>query len=118
MRTLTVKKNSGGQYKPGWHEIVVSKANYGEFQGNKFTNKDIKLAVKNDITGSDLTPKQIEQFKTDPIDRGRASKTKNRLTMTDDFTIQQARKAESYLNETTDEFKTCVKFNSCSCGAL
>ena len=36
MRTLTVKKSSGGQYKPGWHEIVVSKANYGDFQGNKY----------------------------------------------------------------------------------
>ena len=82
---------------------------YNQFQGDKFTNKDIKLAVKNDITGSDLTPKQIEQFKTDLIDSGRASKTKNRLTMTDDFTIQQARKAESYLNETTDEFKNRLR---------
>lgn len=82
---------------------------YNQFQGNKFTNKDIKLAVKNDITGSDLTPKQIEQFKTDLIDSGRASKTKNRLTMTDDFTIQQARRAESYSNETTDEFKNRLR---------
>ena len=82
---------------------------YNQFQGNKFTNKDIKLAVKNDITGSDLTPKQIEQFKIDLIDSGRASKTKNRLTMTDDFTIQQARRAESYSNETTDEFKNRLR---------
>ncbi len=82
---------------------------YNQFEGDKFTNKDIKLAVKNDITGSDLTPKQIEQFKIDLIDSGRASKSRNRLTMTDDFTIQQARKAESYLNETTDEFKNRLR---------
>jgi hypothetical protein len=82
---------------------------YKQFQSNKFTNKDIKLAIKNDITGSDLTLKQIEQFKTDLIDSGRASKTKNRLTMTDDFTIQQARRAESYSNETTDEFKNRLR---------
>ena len=82
---------------------------YNQFQGNNFTNKDIKLAIKNNITGSDLAPKQIEQFKTDLIDSGRASKTKNRLTMTDDFTIQQARRAESYSNETTDEFKNRLR---------
>jgi hypothetical protein len=78
---------------------------YNQYQGNRFSNNDIKLAIKNNTNGKDLTPKQINEFKTDLIESGRATKDNNKLSMTNDFKIQQARKAESYSNETTDEFK-------------
>jgi hypothetical protein len=79
---------------------------YNQYQGNRFSNNDIKLAIKNNTNGKDLTPKQINEFKTDLIESGRATKDNNKLSMTNDFKIQQARKAESYSNETTDEFKS------------
>lgn len=77
---------------------------YNQFEGQKFTNNDIKLGIKNNQTGGNLTPKQINQFKTDLLDSGRADKTKSRLTMTNNFRTQQALKAESFINETKNEF--------------
>ena len=77
---------------------------YNQYQGNRFSNNDIKLAIKNNSNGKDLTPKQVNEFRIDLIDSGRATKVNSRLTMTDDFKIQQARRAESYTNETTSEF--------------
>ena len=38
MRTLTVKSGGGGQFNfdAGWHEVEISKAKYGEYNGDKF----------------------------------------------------------------------------------
>ena len=36
MRTLTVKKGGGTNYRVGWHTLVVSNAKYGDWEGNKF----------------------------------------------------------------------------------
>ena len=71
MRTITVKKNSGGQYKPGWHEISVSKANYGEFQGNKFIdvyfkeypeNINLRVYAKNGKDGEEFAIGRLFRF--------------------------------------------------------
>ena len=36
MRTMTIKSGGGNnQYSTGWHELVVSKAKYGEWNGTK-----------------------------------------------------------------------------------
>tara|TARA_R100000781_G_scaffold70976_1_gene44473 strand:- start:10 stop:537 length:528 start_codon:yes stop_codon:yes gene_type:complete len=36
-RTLTVKKGNGASiYSPGWHEVTISKALYGDWNGTKF----------------------------------------------------------------------------------
>ena len=71
MRTITVKKNSGGQYKPGWHEIEVSKANYGEFQGNRFIdvyfkgypeNINLRVYAKNGKDGEEFAIGRLFRF--------------------------------------------------------
>ena len=71
MRTLTVKKNSGSQYKPGWHEISISKANYGEFQGNKFIdiyfegypeNINLRVYSKNGQDGEEFAIGRVFRF--------------------------------------------------------
>ena len=37
MRTLTIKSGgSGTNYSAGWHELLVSKAEYGEWNGSKY----------------------------------------------------------------------------------
>ena len=36
MRTLTVRKGSGGTYATGWHILTVSGAKYGEYNDAKF----------------------------------------------------------------------------------
>ena len=36
MRTLTVRKGSGTDYKTGWHVLTVSNAKYGDWEGKKF----------------------------------------------------------------------------------
>ena len=36
MRTLTVRKGSGTNYKTGWHLLTISNAKYGDYEGNKF----------------------------------------------------------------------------------
>lgn len=36
MRTLTVKKGTGTDYATGWHELTISNAKYGEWEGKKF----------------------------------------------------------------------------------
>ena len=96
-------------YTPRPYTEEQINAFYNQYKGSQFTNKDIKLGVKNNATGKDLTPKQINQLRIDLLDSGRAKKDKNRLRMTDDFTLQQARKAESYTNETTDEFRNRLR---------
>lgn len=71
MRTITVKKNSGSQYKPGWHEIVVSKANYGEFEGNKYIdvyfkeypeNINLRIYAKNGKDGEEFAIGRLFRF--------------------------------------------------------
>lgn len=36
MRTLTVKKGTGVDYKTGWHTLAISDAKYGDWEGKKF----------------------------------------------------------------------------------
>lgn len=39
MKTLTIKKGGGGDYvefKHGWHQVTISKAAYGDWNGSKF----------------------------------------------------------------------------------
>jgi|7_EtaG_2_1085326.scaffolds.fasta_scaffold16534_3 hypothetical protein len=36
MRTLTIKRGTGGTFTEGWNEVTVTKANYGDWEGNKF----------------------------------------------------------------------------------
>ena len=36
MRTITVKKNSGSKFSPGWHNVEIVKAVYGDYEGTKY----------------------------------------------------------------------------------
>ena len=42
MRTLTVKQNSGGNWGAGWHELTISTAKYGDYNGSKFLELGFK----------------------------------------------------------------------------
>ena len=42
MRTLTVKQNSGGNWGAGWHELTVSTAKYGDYNGSNFLELGFK----------------------------------------------------------------------------
>ena len=41
-RTLTIKKNSGSTWTPGWHELTISTAKYGDYNGSKFLELGFK----------------------------------------------------------------------------
>ena len=36
MRTITVKKTTGGKFSPGWKEAEITKAAYGDYNGTKY----------------------------------------------------------------------------------
>ena len=36
MRTLTLKQNTGSTWATGWHELTISTAKYGDYNGSKF----------------------------------------------------------------------------------
>ena len=36
MRTITVKKTTGGKFSPGWKEVEITKAAYGDYNGTKY----------------------------------------------------------------------------------
>jgi len=76
--------------------------------GQNITTKKIKEQVKNSETGKDLTSKEIQKLRKDLIESGRAIKTKNRLQMTQDFDLQQARKMNG-LNETLEELRERIR---------
>ena len=42
MRTLTVKQSSGATWSTGWHELTVSTAKYGDYNGSKFLELGFK----------------------------------------------------------------------------
>ena len=42
MRTLTVKQGGGSLWTPGWHELTVSTAKYGDYNGSKFIELGFK----------------------------------------------------------------------------
>ena len=77
---------------------------YNMLQNKNITDADIKLGIKNNETGANLTPKQIKEFKEDLINSGRADKVKGKVKISNDFALRQSRKSESYSNETTQEF--------------
>ena len=76
--------------------------------GQNITTKQIKEQVKNSETGKDLNAKEIQKLRKDLIESGRAIITKNRLQMTQDFDLQQARKANG-LNETAEQLNTRLR---------
>ena len=52
MRTLTVKKTSGGftdKFPPGWHTLSISGATYGNFQDSKFIDLTFNEYPENNI---------------------------------------------------------------------
>jgi len=36
MRTITIKKTTGGKFAPGWKEVEITKAVYGDYNGAKY----------------------------------------------------------------------------------
>ena len=36
MRTITVKKTTGGKFSPWWKEVEITKAAYGDYNGTKY----------------------------------------------------------------------------------
>jgi len=38
MRTLTIKKNSGSKFSPGWKQVEIIKAVYGDYNGTKYVD--------------------------------------------------------------------------------
>lgn len=82
---------------------------YTATKGRPITNADIKTFVKNNATGQDLTQSEIKQLRTDLVNSGRATKKGNRLIGATDFEQQQSANAQSFVNETTEEFRERLK---------
>ena len=38
MRTLTIKKNNGSKFSPGWKQVEIIKAVYGDYNGTKYVD--------------------------------------------------------------------------------
>ena len=72
MRTMTIKTGSGNnQYSTGWHELVVSKAKYGEWNGTKCIdiwfneypeNFNMRVYAKTGTDGEEFAIGQIYRF--------------------------------------------------------
>jgi len=83
---------------------------YQMYRGKRFTNKDIKLGIKNPETGADLTTQEVNQFKKDLINSGRAKKLKNNQTkMISNFKSVQEKRSESYNFESDQEYSDRLK---------
>ena len=72
MRTLTIKSGGGNnQYNTGWHELLVSKAEYAEWNGNKCIdvyfndypeNFNMRVYAKNGQDGEEFAIGQLYRF--------------------------------------------------------
>jgi len=83
---------------------------YQIYKGKRFSNKDIKIGIKNSITGADLSTKEINQFKKDLINSGRAVKQKNNQTkMINDFKSVQEKRMQSYSYENEQQYSDRLK---------
>lgn len=83
---------------------------YHHNQGKVITNKGIKLFVKNNETGADLTTKEVNQFKKDLIKSGRATKQKNgQLKLVNDFQSLQESKMQRFESDTDATYKQRLK---------
>ena len=72
MRTITIKSGGGNnQYSTGWHELVVSKAKYSDWNGTKCIdiyfdeypeNFNMRVYAKNSQEGEEFAIGQIYRF--------------------------------------------------------
>ena len=72
MRTLTIKSGgSGTNYSAGWHELLVSKAEYGEWNGSKYLdvyfdeypeNLNMRVYAKTGTDGEEFAIGQVYRF--------------------------------------------------------
>jgi len=72
MRTMTIKPGGGNNlYSTGWHELVVSKAKYGEWNGSKCLdihfdeypdNFNIRVYAKTGADGEEFAIGQVYRF--------------------------------------------------------
>ena len=82
---------------------------YTASKGKAITNNDIKALIKNNSTGKDLTQKEIKQLRVDLVASGRANKKGTRLIGATDFEQKQSANAQSFDNETIEEFRERLK---------
>ena len=72
MRTMTIKSGGGNnQYSTGWHELVVSKAKYSDWNGTKCIdihfadypdNFNMRVYAKNGTDGEEFAIGQVYRF--------------------------------------------------------
>ena len=72
MRTLTIKSGGGNnQYNTGWHELLVSKAEYAEWNGSKCIdvyfddypeNFNMRIYAKTGADGEEFAIGQMYRF--------------------------------------------------------
>ena len=72
MRTMTIKSGGGNnQYSTGWHELVVSKAKYNDWNGTKCIdihfadypdNFNMRIYAKNGTDGEEFAIGQVYRF--------------------------------------------------------
>ena len=80
MRTLTIKSGSTGtDYNTGWHELLVSKAEYGEWNGSKCIdvyfdgypeNFNMRVYAKTGTDGEEFAIGQLYRFANAGITSG------------------------------------------------
>ena len=78
---------------------------YKVSQGQAITAKNLKTFIKNNNTGKDLTPKEINQLRIDLVESGRANKVGNRIVGATDFEQKQSLNSESFANENKEQFR-------------
>jgi len=70
-RTMTIRKGSGIDYNPGWHEVTISKAKYGDWEGTKFLdmwfegyadNFNLRVYAKEGTNGEEFAIGRIFRF--------------------------------------------------------
>ncbi len=70
-RTMTIKKGGGANYNEGWHTLTITKAKYGDWQGNKYLdmwfadykdNFNLRVYAKEGTNGEEFAIGRVFRF--------------------------------------------------------
>jgi hypothetical protein len=78
---------------------------YKVSQGQAITINNLKTFIKNNNTGKDLTPNEINQLRIDLVESGRANKVGNKIIGATDFEQKQSLNSQSFANENKEQFR-------------
>ena len=118
MRTLTVRKGSGSNYSTGWHQLTISHAKYGDWEGKKFLdvwfndypeNFTMRVYEKVGKDGEEFAIGQVFRFANAGITDGLEGPDGNIVVKIDDDTSHLADKTVNVFFHKDGEYTRALK---------